>query len=208
MRRETMARLGFMAPGPFRANQLRPGDPYELSSGHPILVFPKGVRGGRAKLVGAAVLDSDPEAEGVAINAGFTPDPMTLRAPDISIGDFPDTPGWTEGTPALAVEYVEVGDNEDYLQAKIEDLLDAGTQLIWIVRLGEPTRVEVHQTGKPTSLVLPGQTLAAPGLLKNTLRVEALYDSEAAHEATLLNLLNRKGYTNLEAFLAAQRGQS
>lgn len=35
---------GFLAPGPFRADQLRPGDPYELSDGHPVRCMPTGGR--------------------------------------------------------------------------------------------------------------------------------------------------------------------
>ena len=42
--------------GPFRADQLRPGDPYELSHGHPIQCFPTGGRGSKATSVGAGVL--------------------------------------------------------------------------------------------------------------------------------------------------------
>jgi hypothetical protein len=39
--------------------------------------------------------------------------------------------------------------------------------------------------------VYPGGTLAAPGILKNTVPVEALYDREAAHRQTFRNLLRR-----------------
>src|SRR5438132_6272917 len=46
--------------GPFRADQLRPGDSYELSDGHPIRCLPTGSRGGRAPSVGDGVLASDP----------------------------------------------------------------------------------------------------------------------------------------------------
>lgn len=35
-----------LAPGPFRADQIREGDPYELSNGHAILCLPTGMRGG------------------------------------------------------------------------------------------------------------------------------------------------------------------
>jgi predicted transposase YdaD len=46
---------------------------------------------------------------------------------------------------------------------------------------------------------LPGEALLAPGVLKNPVLVEALYDREAAHEATLRNLLQRRGYEDIEA---------
>ncbi|KYF47276.1 hypothetical protein BE08_24550 [Sorangium cellulosum] len=48
-------------------------------------------------------------------------------------------------------------------------------------------------------MALPGEELLAPGVLKNPVRVEALYDREAAHEATLRNLLQRRGYEDIEA---------
>jgi hypothetical protein len=32
----TRTLAGFNLPGPFRADQLKPGDPYEVSGGHPI----------------------------------------------------------------------------------------------------------------------------------------------------------------------------
>jgi len=41
--------------------------------------------------------------------------------------------------------------------------------------------------------------LAAPGILRNPLPVEALYDRAAGHRATLRNLLQREGYDSLEA---------
>jgi hypothetical protein len=48
-------------------------------------------------------------------------------------------------------------------------------------------------------LAYPGQHLEAPGVLANPVPVEALYDPEAAHEVALRNLLQRRGYLDLEA---------
>jgi hypothetical protein len=78
-------------------------------------------------------------------------------------------------------------------------LLAAGTRLIWVVRLIGPRRVEVHRPGQPPQLAGPGEVLEAPGILRNAIPVEALYDRSAAHEATLRNLLQRRGYDSLEA---------
>jgi hypothetical protein len=41
--------------------------------------------------------------------------------------------------------------------------------------------------------------LSAPGILRNEVPVEALYDRTLAHGLTLRNLLQRKGYEGLEA---------
>jgi hypothetical protein len=47
----------------------------------------------------------------------------------------------------------------------------------------------------------PGERLQAPGVLKNPVLVEALYDRDEAERATLANLLQRRGYESLEAVL-------
>ena len=44
-------------------------------------------------------------------------------------------------------------------------------------------------------------------MLKNPVRVEALYDRDEAERATLTNLLQRQGYEDLEAVLAAGRSE-
>jgi len=185
--------------GPFNAAQIRAGDPYELSRGHAIFRLPVGARGGRANLVGGAVLDSDPAVKSAAVDTGFSPDPGTMRAPDIAVGDLPDAPGWVRGTPPLAVEYADTGQDEENLQVKIAELLEAGTRLIWVVRLVGPRRVEVYERGSTMRTAFPGEMLAAPSILQNPIPVEALYDREAAHRATLKNLLQREGYKDLDA---------
>ncbi len=193
--------------GPFKADHLRSGDPYELSGGHAIFCLPTGGRGSRANLVGGSVLDSDPAVEGAGVDTGFAPEPGTLRAPDVAVGAIPDVPGWVQGVPALAVEYADSGQDEVALAEKIADLLAAGTRLVWVVRLSGPRSVEVHQSQQPLQVYRPGQLLEAPGVLKNPVPVEALYDREAAHEVTLRNLLQRRGYADLEAVHAAGEAQ-
>ncbi len=188
------------APGPFRAEQIRPGDPYELSDGHPIHCLPTGGRGSRANLVGAAVLDSDPAVESAGVDTGFALTPNTLRAPDVAVGNVADAPGWVKDqAPPLAVEYADSGQDEAELGARISDLLAAGTRYLWVVRLVGPPRVEVHGPGRPMRVCRPGETLEAPGVLRNPLPVAALFDRAAAHEVTLRNLLQRQGYGDLDA---------
>jgi Uma2 family endonuclease len=188
--------------GPFRADQLRPGDPYELSHGHPVHCLPTGGRGSKATGVGAAVLATDPAVRDMGVDTGFSPAPDMLRAPDLSVGEIPDKPGWVQGAPPLAVEYADTGQDEGELAAKIQELLEAGTRFIWVVRLTGPRRVEVHEPGKAMRIANPGEELQAPGILANPVRVEALYDHDVALEATLRNLLQRQGYDSLEAVQA------
>jgi len=190
--------------GPFRADQIRSGDPYELSNGHAIHCMTTSARGSRANLVGGSVLDSDPAVEEAGVDTGYSPEAGTLRAPDVAVGNVPDEPGWVEGVPPLAVEYADTGQDENELQAKIAELLSAGTKLVWVVRLAGPRRVEVHESGQlhesgqPMRVVWPGEEMTAPGILRNPIPVEALYDRRAAHEVIFRNHLQRHGYQDLE----------
>jgi Uma2 family endonuclease len=192
-----------LAAGPFRAEHVRSGDPYELSHGHAILCMPTGGSGSQPNALGASVVGWDPAVKEAGVDTGYSPDPGTLRAPDVAIGNVPNKPGWVAGAPELAIEYADVGQDEDKLEAKIADLLAAGTKYLWVVRLTGPRRVEVHEPRKKMRTVLPGKMLSAPGVLANPVRVEALYDRDQAERATLTNLLQRQGYADLEAVLAA-----
>ncbi len=140
-------------------------------------------------------------------DTGFTPSPDTLRAPDLSVGDIPDKPGWVEGAPALAVEYADTGQDEKDLAVKIRELLAAGTRYVWVVRMTGMRRVEIHEAGRKMHIAHAGEELRAPGVLANPVPVEALYDRNAAQEVVLRNLLQRKGYSSLEAVQAEGEAQ-
>ena len=194
----TMAREP-LPKGPFRADQLSPGDPYELSKGHAIRCYPTGGRGAGPNALGASVVAWDPAVTEVGVDAGYSPEPGTLRAPDVSVGNVPPVRGWIPGAPPLAIEYADTGQDEDELQAKIADLLAAGTRYLWVARLVGPRRVEVFEPGKPMSVRMPGESLEAPGVLQNAVPVDALFDRDAAERATIRNLLQRRGYEDLDA---------
>ncbi|MEO5731136.1 MAG: Uma2 family endonuclease [Byssovorax sp.] len=194
-------------PGPFRASDLRSGDRYELSNGHAIYCAPTGGDGSRATVTGAQVLNSDPVVTEAGIDAGYSQKPGDLRAPDIAVGNVPDRPGWIAGVPPLAVEYASVGQDEAKLQEKIADLLSAGTRWVWVVRLLAPRRVEVHEKEQPVRTFNPGEELLAPGVLRNPVLVEALYDQAASNRATLRNLLQREGYESLAQVRGEGRGE-
>jgi hypothetical protein len=49
--------------GPFRADQIRSGDPYELSNSHPIHCLTTGGRGAKAANVEGGVLAGDPAVQ-------------------------------------------------------------------------------------------------------------------------------------------------
>jgi hypothetical protein len=188
---------GVSIEGPFLAEQLRSGDPYELSNGHALYCTPTGQRGGKANLHGGQVLGSDPKVESAGVDVGYSAGPKELRAPDVAVGNVGDEPGWAKKAPPLAVEYADVGQDEAQLQLKIGELFAAGTQVLWVVRLTGQPHVEVHEPGKAMRIAAPGDVLRAEGILANPVPVEALYERDAAHDATLRNLLNRKGYRDL-----------
>jgi hypothetical protein len=186
--------------GPFRADQIKDGDRYELSGGHPIYCAPAGPEHAGRNLSGGGVLDTDPAVDWAGVDAGFAPTADLLRAPDIAVAPpalVASQRGWIPGVPPLAVEYASHGQDEDARQAKIADLLGQGTRAVWVVRLVGPRRVEVHRP-RPLRVFGPGEQLTAPGVLRNPVPVEALYDRNAAHEAGFRNLLQRRGYEDLD----------
>ena len=191
---------GYIAPGgSFTSADIHPGEPYELSGGNKIECNPTGGRGAGPNAVGVSALEWDPDVKEAGVDAGYSPHANMLRAPDIAIGNVPNLPGWIQGVPPLAVEYADVGQNEDDLQTKIRELLEYGTKYIWVVRLVGPRRVEVYDRFKPMYVAYPGDVLSAPGVLRNAVPIEALYDREAARKVTLRNLLQSYGYADLDA---------
>lgn len=185
--------------GPYTASDVRPGDPYELSDGHLIECMGTGQRGARNNAAGAILLGTDPNARSVGVDAGISTNPKMLRAPDIVIGDLEDKPGWAPEAPPFAVEYADTGQDEPELRKKIAELLAAGTQMIWVVRQHGPRCVEVHAPNAPIRIARIGETLEAPGILRNPVPVSALYDPDEAQRLALRNLLQREGYDNLQA---------
>ena len=187
------------ARGPFRADQLRDGDPYELSDGHAIHCLPGGYRHGGAQAEGSRVLASDPAARarvGVEVGVAWNDD-KNLRAPDIIVADVERAPGWLRSVPPLAVEYADTGQDEAELAEKIVEMHAAGTRFVWVVRLTGPLRVEVHTRGEAMRTVGADGELVAPGVLKNPVPVRALVDPDAADATSLRNLLSAHGYDSI-----------
>jgi len=189
---------GVVAPGPYRSSQIRDGDDVELSNGHRIQCLPAGFRHGNANILGGAVLASDPATRGqVGADVGVSfNEEKNLRAPDLLVAVEPG-PGWQDKAPPLAVEYASVGQDEDALQAKIVELLEAGTRLIWVVRLVGPLRVDIHERGAPRRTVGADADLVAPGVLDNPIPVRALVEPDAALAAVLRNMLSPHGVRTL-----------
>ncbi len=100
-----------------------------------------------------------------------------------------------------------MGQDEESLQEKIEEFFAAGTEVVWVVRLLGPHRVEVYEPDKPVAIRNADEELTAPGILRNPLPVMAFFKRDVSHDATLRNLLQRKGFENLEAVLESGRNE-
>ncbi len=183
--------------GPFKADQIRDGDPYELTNGHAYYCAPTGGTGAHKSGLAYSVIASDPAVEDAGIDPGFSPEPGSLWAPDVAVGVPANVSGWIKDVPPLAVEYAGVGQDEEALQAKISGMLARGTRWIWVVRLRGLPRVEIHAPNQPVRLAQAGDRLEAPGVLANPVPFEALFDANAARAATLSNLLQRFGYRDI-----------
>jgi Uma2 family endonuclease len=110
-------------------------------------------------------------------------DPDTVRAPDVAFVaaerlPSPEPKGFFPGPPDLAVEVVSPDDRDSQVTAKVQNWLEAGCRVVWLV---DPRRqtVQVFQTrsearvfgvsdtlsGEP---LLPGFSLAVAEIFKNT----------------------------------------
>ena len=188
-----------LAPGPYTVADIREDSYEELSNGHRVKCAPAKGYHGSANQAGATALSTDPLGTPTAIDLGHALGSQTLRAPDISVGDTTTGNQWGQGAPPLAVEYASTGTDNADLQTKIAEYLAHGSLFVWVVRLTGPRRVEVFQPNQPMQTYLPGMQLTATGVLQNPVPVEALYDQNAALEVALRNLLNRRGYQDLDA---------
>lgn len=91
--------------------------------------------------------------------------PDTVLAPDVGFvaksrlpADISTLVGFFPGAPDLAVEVVSPGDTYGEVETKVARYLDAGTQLVWIVR-PKQRRVEVHRADGTSELLSPPDTL-------------------------------------------------
>ena len=123
----------------------------ELVRGELSMMLPTGGRHGRlAMRIGHALadfVDREGLGEVLAAETGFllARNPDTVRAPDVAfvrrgreIGD-----GFIDGPPELAVEVLSPGDRRGYVQEKVAEWLEAGTNRVWVVDPSEQS-VTVH----------------------------------------------------------------
>lgn len=122
------------------------GTRYELVEG---MLIERPLGGGEHGLVCASILgrlgellDTHPEIGGSLFNTGtgfrIARNPDTVRAPDVayvSAARLPQArvPGYPELAPDLVVEVVSPNDTASEIQRKVDDWLQAGVQLVWVL---------------------------------------------------------------------------
>ena len=93
--------------------------------------------------------------------------PDSVRAPDAAFlsadrvpADWPETEGYIEGAPSLAVEVVSPRNTRTDIALKVAQYLAAGSERVWEVRPRQRT-VTVHRRGAPARTAGVGETLTS-----------------------------------------------
>ena len=186
----------------YTADDIKPGDPYELIDGRAMHCMSAGMKHARGANETVGVLNDDPEVElgSCLVDVGIKLSDDTVVAPDYVVGMKGEVvDGWTTEIPPLAVEIAGVGQNEESLKLKIPKLLNAGTRHIWVVRMTGESRVEVHEPGREMRVARRGEMLRAPGILKNDVPVDVFFDVKLAMKHKLRNMMQRLGFDSYEA---------
>ncbi len=133
---------------------------YELVRGDLMIASPASPVQGRyaSRLIHALVdfVDEQDLGEVYTAEPGFVlkPEPEAIvRAPDVAyvrkdrIPPPDEQTGFWPVAPDLVVEIVSPSDTADDIQSKVQDYLDAGTRLIWVVYPPTKTVVEYRKRG-------------------------------------------------------------
>lgn len=97
-------------------------------------------------------------------------DPDTVRAPDVGfisnqrVAAAGDPQGYWTVAPDLAVEIVSPSDLLYEVEEKVQDFLDAGTRIVWLVNPRRRT-VTVYEKDQNPVVLRESQSLVAPGIL-------------------------------------------
>jgi Uma2 family endonuclease len=148
---------------------------WELCRGELIKVSPSGGRHGALTIRVGRLIDEFVSQRNLGIVCGaetgfilFT-NPDTVRAPDISFvkrervpaAGIPD--GFWPFAPDLAVEVVSPNESTKTVEAKVQDYLDSGVRLIWVVY--PKTQTVTVCTTQDTHTLKPEDTLDGKDVL-------------------------------------------
>jgi Uma2 family endonuclease len=143
---------------------------HELNEGELISMPPPKPRHGdcQATLAFALINFARPRDLGkVYTETGYRLTPNTVRAPDVSFirkSRLQDADQYFLGGPDLAVEIISPGDDAADLRQKIQQYLEAGTSLVWVI-YPRTKQIEVHTPGKITRILGLDDSIEAPELL-------------------------------------------
>lgn len=152
------------------------GERYELVKGELIEMSPPSIYHGRFAIRLGTRLDAFVEAHElgeVFVESGYTleHDPDTVRGPDVSFLSAARIPpeglpeeGFFPGAPDLAIEIVSPGDLDYEIHGKVDDYLENGTRLVWVVRPKQRTVTVYHPDGTARRLGIR-DTLSGEDLL-------------------------------------------
>ena len=143
---------------------------HELNEGELVTMPPPKPRHGDCQVGLAAALVEFASSRGlgaVYTESGYRLSPHTVRAPDVSFvskARLQDPDEYFAGGPDLAVEIVSPGDDASDLRQKIQQYLDAGTSIVWVVYPRSP-QIEIHSQDKIIRTLGVEDTLEAARLL-------------------------------------------
>ena len=137
---------------------------YELVKGELVKMSPTGGKHGiltsRINSALAQYVEANASGETFGAETGFvlTTNPDTVRAPDAAFvsrerippGDFPEK--FWPGAPDLAVEVISPSDTLYEVEEKIEEYLEAGVKLVWIVNPKKRTVTIYQPNAQPQTL--------------------------------------------------------
>lgn len=148
---------------------------YELVRGELLEMTPPGGLHGFVAVEIGALLHQAVKAKrlgSVMVETGYrlATDPDTVRSPDVSFlaaDKIPPTglpEGFISGPPDLAVEIVSPNDTATEIQAKVQDYLTHGAQLVWVI-YPQQRLVVVYRPDGTAKTVHEADTLTAAPLI-------------------------------------------
>lgn len=112
--------------------------------------------------------------------------PDTVRAPDVAFitaarfpaGRLPET--YIDGAPDIAVEVISPNDPPSEIEEKVQEYLEAGARLVWVVDPSTRT-VAVHSPDRSPRLLRNDEVLSGEEVLPGfAVRVAELFGSQAS----------------------------
>ena len=152
------------------------GRRYELIEGELIEMAPAGFRHTNigARIIGLLFQHTDKHDLGELMNADggvfLQRDPDTVRAPDVAFIAKNRLPpegvpiGFSDTIPDLVVEVVSPSDRAGQVQAKIEQWLEHGVKLVWLV-YPERRSIMVYRSQSEVHVLHEGDTLTGDPVL-------------------------------------------